>query len=75
MKQYNFTPKDNYFLIKEKSFLFQIFEIFYQRISKENIKETVHKSVYGSDSKGNELNKSLIKICNEAKKTKIAGLE
>jgi len=31
--------------------------------------------VYGADSKGNELNKSLIKICNEAKKTKIPGLE
>lgn len=69
-----YTPKENYFLLKEKSFIFKIFEIFYSWIKLDNIWE-VTKSIYGNGAVGNELNKALIKICNDAKKIKIQGLD
>lgn len=75
VKSPEMSTLDTYFLVKEKSFLFLIFEIFYAWISKESIKDKVHWALYGPQTKGNELNISLIKICTQAKKSKIDGFE
>ena len=36
-----------YFKVKEKAYIFQMFEIFYTRIDKATIKGTIHQSIYG----------------------------
>ena len=56
-------------LVQEKSCAFALIEVLYRRLTGDMIKGTVHKRLYGNDTQGNELTKSLIPICHYAKCT------
>lgn len=66
-------PINFYLLVREKTHIFNLFEIFYRRLSEETIKGEVHKKLYGPESQGNELTKVLIGMYNQVKKGPIEG--
>ncbi len=48
--------------------MFNIFEIIFDKLDTDKIKQDLHKSLYGKSSPGTELTKSLIGLANNAKK-------
>lgn len=67
-------PLRFYQFVKEKTHIFLVFELFYRRLTPEQIKE-VHKSerLYGKDSPGNEITKMLITVWNQVRRGPIYG--
>ncbi|CDW71353.1 dna-dependent protein kinase catalytic subunit [Stylonychia lemnae] len=66
-------PLEQYQLIKQKKWIFLVFEVMFRRLKPETIRQQVHKKLYGESSPGNELTKSLIQLCTLAKKAPIDG--
>ena len=45
----------------------------FRRLSSDTIRNHVHKKIYGPNAQGNEITKSLIQVCTQAKKAPIEG--
>ena len=62
-------------LIRQKSCILMMYEVFYRRIPANIMRDKVHKSLFGSSSAGNELTKLLIGYTNGAKKKPLHSLD
>ena len=67
----NYTELFN--LVREKTFIMIFYEIMYRRLSVKEIKEVVHKRIYGEDCSQNELTKLLIENAALGKREPIAN--
>ena len=63
-----YDSKEYLFRLREKTCILMMFERFFSRMPSNVIKESIHKSLYGTSSQGNELTKQIISFCGKYRK-------
>ena len=63
-----YDMKEYLFRLREKTFILMIFERIFEKLPSGAIKESIHKSLYGPGSQGNELTKQIISFCGKYRK-------